>query len=114
MRSVIINANEISPLPRQKWDSLCNLCHLPQARWEWKDQGATCALCYLYETDWGKKRLEDLSVLLTEIEKAENLQRPRTADGKLLTIQDANVFLGRLAITSRMVGMVEKMRTKNG
>ena len=61
-----------------------------------------CALCWLYESVWGKKRREDLDEMIKDVEVAIDENFQRGDDDRLWACKDADRILGSIALTSRM------------
>lgn len=61
-----------------------------------------CSLCWLYETEWGKERREDIDGMIRAVEARTEAFR-KTDDGRLWSCRDADRILGAIAVTSRIV-----------
>jgi hypothetical protein len=70
------------------------------------EQHVVCSLCFLYESNWGKKRLDDIHELVRAVETETGESFLRTADGQTLaSCSDADRILGSIALTSRAFQM---------
>jgi len=109
-RPLRLNSRLLRPLPQSLWNISCSMCDKRQSVWEHvdlDDLGArkgtpVCSLCWLYESEWGKKRREDLDQMIhaVEVEKGEIFRK--MADGSLWSCRDADNILGAIAVTSRI------------
>jgi hypothetical protein len=94
-------------------------CDKVQARWALRDavpeEGedeiyALCSLCFLYESNWGLNRQEEIEVLIKDVENRQDRAFIRTKNGRLLAPKDADQVLGSIALVSRIF----EMRRKEG
>lgn len=104
---MVLDTRMLRPLPEPLWDSSCVNCDRMQSRWEMGPQGSdecvfVCSLCFLYESQWGQKRRDQLPFLIHDIEAEKGERFLRTPDDRLLSCKDANDILGAIALTSRM------------
>jgi hypothetical protein len=75
----LIDTARLIPMPQDDWGAVCSECHYPRANWQWLTADLTtgtsiCALCYLYNSDWGKAQGPAMSTLLKELETGVGLQ----------------------------------------
>jgi hypothetical protein len=106
----LLDTKRLLPLPQDLWGSLCSDCGKSQANWQWMGNvtasdgstvgTATCALCYLYNSEWGKAQGGAMANLLRELEDGWNCKLERTEEDKLKSIGDANRVLATLAYLS--------------
>jgi len=98
------------PLPQALWDYSCHLCDKKQARWEvfspdkpfpQKKGTPVCAICWLYESDWGKKRAADIEVFIRAVEDEASVRFLRQ-NGRLSMCRDADRIFGAIVMTSKM------------
>ena len=76
-KPLIINPRFIRPLPKAMWDVNCASCDKRQSRWQLFPSDAPegvkggiliCSLCWLYDSQWGKTRREDLDQMIRDVE----------------------------------------------
>lgn len=117
---VIIDTRLLRPLPKALFKSACSNCDKLQAMWEMgppdaeaEDRAIVCGLCFLYETEWGKKRNDEIVAL------AEAVGKEVKGDGFLVDIRghllgcaDADRLVASIALTSRMFQMQDKAGVK--
>lgn len=152
---LLLDPDRLKPLPKDLWDVGCAHCAKPQAKWAFKpsapepepnehgeitgpakihreeDPYTLCSLCFLYESEWGKRRRDQIDIKAAEIEvemtnrvledaartgsmSPEQFQSfkvtfARDEQGRLSDPKDANRILGAIAIASRI--FVSKMET---
>jgi hypothetical protein len=118
MAAVTINPKHILPLPQELWESNCAKCDKPQSRWEFKAADVPvsqagnmmCSLCWLYESQWGKSRSDDIDQLINDVETEKGNLFARDARKRLLRATDGDSILSAVALTSRMLYMQQKTR----
>lgn len=96
--------------PKQELILHCANCDKPQARWDVvirNEQGGydpqdICALCFLYESEWGQKRREQIDGVIARVEVKKSLSYMRDPEQRLLLCADADKILGGIAVASRM------------
>jgi hypothetical protein len=109
-KPLILNPNNLRPLPEAMWDVSCDKCDRRQARWEFFPSDSPdarkgfmiCSLCWLYESEWGKKRREDIDQMIRDVELSTEQIFQRAKGGLLWSCKDADRILGSIALTSRM------------
>jgi hypothetical protein len=105
-----VNTQRFKPLLPDDWGGPCSSCGKPQARWSFFPEDgpggavSVCGLCWLYESEWGKNRKEDLLKFKREVE-GELGVRFMMSKGRLVRYQDADRLLGAIALTSQMFEM---------
>lgn len=107
---LVINPEYLRPLPESLWNVACDKCDKRQARWEFfpsdepeNDKGfMICALCWLYESEWGQNRREDIDEMIREVEKRAGQIFQRAKGNRLWSCKDADRILSSIALTSRM------------
>lgn len=115
MVPLVIDTRFLRPLPKSLWDSACHHCDKRQSRWEMGppyggETYTVCSLCFLYESKWGEKRLDQISVLVQEVEAETGEKMLKAADGQsLLSCGDADRILSSIALTSRMFQMQDQV-----
>lgn len=122
-KPLIIHPKFIRPLPQSMWDVNCAKCDKRQSRWQFFPSDApegvkggvlVCSLCWLYESDWGKNRREDLDQMIRDVETTAEEIFHKTKDGRLWSVRDADRILGAIALTSRMFIMRGRAEGANG
>lgn len=105
-KAVFLDPELLRPLPPSLWGHACSECDKRQSVWELPSEarkGApVCSLCWLYETEWGKERREDIDGMIRAVEARTEAFR-KTDDGRLWSCRDADRILGAIAVTSRIV-----------
>lgn len=113
-KPLLLDPKVLRPLPGALWDLSCEECDKRQARWELTQPDLIlsianprkgvpiCSLCWLYETDWGKERREDIDRMIVDVEAEVGREFKRAEDGRLLDCQDANRIVASVAVTSRV------------
>lgn len=105
--ALILNTNHFRPLLKEEWDGPCASCGKHQARWAFipadRERGAVsvCGLCWMYKSEWGKNRAEQLRNFQHAVEREVGTTF-LVDKGKLVRFQDADRLLGALALTSRV------------
>lgn len=108
-KPLIIDPRLFRPLPQALWDVACDRCDKRQARWGlWSPEKLEvvkgtpiCSLCWLFESEWGKKRREDIDNFIHDIEVEVGKPFRRTDEGYLWSCVDANRVMCALVVTSR-------------
>jgi hypothetical protein len=69
-----------------------------------------CSICWLYDSNWGKTRRDDIDSLVADTEF--ELKRTFTRDGlgKLTMSGDGDRILGAICYLSKMQQMADKVR----
>lgn len=103
---LIIDPRFLRPLPQSAWNATCSRCGEPRSRWELgmigREVKPVCSLCFLYHSQWGEKRLDQIHALVEEMERETGERFFRAADGRsLLQCKDADHALGAIAWVSR-------------
>lgn len=117
---LIVDTRFLRPLSKAMYDSPCHRCDRRQSRWEMGppfggEVYTVCSLCFLYESKWGEKRVDQIHVLVDEIEREVGEKFLRGADGRtLLSCKDADRVLAAIAMTSRMFQLQDGMKEKAG
>lgn len=95
----------------------CSQCDKLQARWRMIDPGedmnqdgtpksyVVCAVCFLFESRWGKNRVNRLNGMIARVEAEKKAPMLRDTEGKLMSATDADRILAGIALTSRMFSM---------
>jgi hypothetical protein len=118
-KPLILDPKVMRPLPGALWDISCDMCDKRQARWELatpellsvRKGTPVCSLCWLYESEWGKPRRDDIDHMIADVETEVGREFKRTEDGRLWSCADANRILSSIALTSRLFnvrGMVRE------
>ena len=118
-KPLLLDSKTLRPLPGALWDISCERCDKRQARWELfgpavgsvRKGEPICSMCWLYESDWGKPRREDIDAFIADVEDETKRPFKRLEDGRLWSCSDANRILSAIAVTSRLFavrGMVQK------
>ncbi len=143
---LLLDPDRLKPLPKDLWDMPCSSCQRVEAKWAFMpsvpppgaENAATepepytlCSLCFLYLSEWGKRRRGEIDKMVAAVEKeltdreldeaarkgtlppekfAEiKVEFPKDEDGKMMSNRDANRILGAIAVSSRM--FVSKLET---
>jgi len=119
LEPLIIDPRYIRALPKALFRSNCVECDRLQAMWEMGPEGGErvfiCSICFLYESNWGQKRIEQVHDVVQEVEKESGSNFMRDADGdRLLSSKDADGIVGALALTSRMFFAQDRMQAMAG
>lgn len=129
MKPLRIDTSRMQMMGKGLWNCACGVCDKLQAKWEMRSppEGAgtaetvkpICSLCFLYESKWGKDRLDQINGYLTEVMSVKDAKALSKMDpleqaaqsqtrkmvlgpaGQLTNITDADFILGILALTSR-------------
>jgi len=108
-KPLILDPRVLRPLPQALWGHACSKCDKTQAVWELFADGPTrrkgepiCSLCWLYESEWGKERRDDVDKMIRAVEvQAEEIFR-KELDGRLWSCADADRIMGAISVTSRI------------
>jgi hypothetical protein len=137
---LMLDPDRLKPLPKDLWDMPCSACGKLEAKWGFLPSDPVeevngvapevepltlCSLCFLYESEWGKRRRADLDAMIASLESelttrvrdeharkatlspeqflAINIVFPKSPEGRLLDNKDANRVVGSIAILSRMI-----------
>ena len=100
---LIIDPKYLRALPKSLFRSACAKCDRLQAMWEMGPADGECvflcSLCFLYESNWGKARLDQIYDMTDAVEKEAEVQFLRDVGGRrLLSSKDGDRLLGALAI----------------
>lgn len=88
--------------------SVCDSCNKGQSSWIAEiprgdeDRIYVCAICVLYETDWGKKAHERVEVTKGAIEKSRGRSFELDSKRRLALARDADDVLGAIAMALRI------------
>jgi hypothetical protein len=123
-RPIFIDPSVIRPLPQSLWGIYCDWCDKRQSKWELflpeapsnaRKGVAICSVCWLYESEWGKKLSEDIALFIAAVEKEISRPFQRREDGALAECRDADRVLGAIAVTSRIFAYKSAMgRIRDG
>jgi hypothetical protein len=115
---LLITTLYLRPLPQKMWDFPCQHCGKAQARWELHEPeededgeegmprqefNAVCSLCFLYESNWGRRRLDEIQEYIRDVEQEKGIKYLRDIGNRLLSCNDANNLLASLAMLSRVL-----------
>jgi hypothetical protein len=110
---LIIDTRFLRPLPKAMWGAVCVNCDKAQSMWEMgptEEPNAVCSLCFLYESKWAEKRLDDIHGMVRDVEAHTGEKMLRGRDNvSLISAKDGNKILGALAMTSRMFQLQDKL-----
>lgn len=111
---LIIDTRFLRPMPKAMWGANCVNCDKSQSMWEMgppDEPNPVCALCFLYESQWAEKRIDEVHGLVRDIEVStgEKMLRSPGDNVSLLSVKDANKVLGAIAMTSRMFALQDKL-----
>lgn len=109
-KPLIVDSRFLRPLPQAMWDTACSKCDKRQAKWEFIPSDnpppsggyPMCSLCWLYESEWGKARRQDIDAMIRDVEKSKGQIFQRAKGNKLWACKDADPILGAIVMTSRM------------
>ena len=107
-----LDTSRFRMLDKESWNISCAVCDKRQSKWELVISAITpgevdtkapiCALCFLYESKWGKERAVDINEYLGEVMAQETKRKMILGPtGALTNNDDADFILGILALTSR-------------
>lgn len=119
-KPLILDTRYLRPLPKEMFDSACEHCDKRQSKWEMgppdsDERHILCSLCFLYESNWGKARVDQIHEIVDDVEKEMGTKFFRGADGKtLIACKDGDRILGALALTSRAFQLEDRMRRETG
>lgn len=115
-KPLLIDTRYLRPLPKELFNCPCGKCDKRQAMWEMgapggDEQHTICSLCFLYESNWGKAREDQIHEMVVAVEAEVGDNWLRGADGKtLLVCKDANRILAAIALTSRAFQAEDKAK----
>jgi len=118
-KPLIVDSQYLRPLPKAMWDTACERCDKRQAKWSFLPSEAAppsgdypmCSLCWLYESEWGKGRREDLDKMILDVQRAKGRIFQRAKGNKLWSCKDADVILGAIVMTSRIFEIQARARS---
>lgn len=110
MKALLVDPMSIRPLPGALWDIACERCNKRQSRWEVFPRGMAkakrgfpvCSLCWLYESEWGKAHVEEVTGLIERTEAEMGKKIEKTPEGRIRQCADADAIMGAVALTSRL------------
>ena len=120
MTPILIDTSRVGPIvDAQLRDSKCADCGKTRARWTFQPEDAPvegallmCSICWLYDSNWGKNRREDIDALVTETENEMRTVFMRDGQRRMSSVDDADRIMGAICYLSRMMqmrGMLEKL-----
>lgn len=127
-KPLLIDPELLAPLPQALQGAACKHCNRPQARWrlamirkiegnsgaefiqgDVDDYEPMCAVCFLYDSHWGKQRRKDIDLLIMDIEHER--KQPYLVDGSgRLTPPAADEVLAAIALTSKMFAIQDRLQ----
>lgn len=118
LRPVEISPKVVRPLPKDMWGTACYTCNRPEAKWhfespQYEDPMCICSICFLYKSEWGRQRREDIRALIAEIEKEHHLIFLRNERDELIAASDADRIFGTIVLTSAMFAMRSKVEARS-
>ena len=116
---LVIDTRLFRPLPQALFRSICSNCDRAQAMWEMGPGGSSecvfvCSLCFLYESQWGQRRADQIPVLIADIEAEKGEGFLRAPDGRLLFCKDADGVVGAIALASSVCNVVDMASALRG
>ena len=111
-KAVFLDPALLRPLPQPLWGHACSMCDKRQSVWDHlapelpsnaRRGEPMCSLCWLYETEWGKERREDIDGMIRAVEVHLGEIFRKTDDGRLWVCKDGDRILGSIAVTSRII-----------
>jgi hypothetical protein len=114
-KPIRVDTTRIQMLDESMFNVACGVCEKLQSKWsillktDSKDEPMpVCSLCFLYESEWGRSRAEDLKGYLLEVTNNNPTRKMLlSADNKIASIKDADFILGILVWTSRQWDLSE-------
>jgi hypothetical protein len=122
-KPLYVNPLFLRPLPETMRDMACSKCDKRQSQWEFvpsdapaKSRGGfpICSLCWLYESDWGVAREEDIAAMIRSVEQSTNKVLQRAKGGRLWSCKDADAILSSVVVTSRIWAARELAAARDG
>jgi hypothetical protein len=109
-KPLYVDSRFLRPLPQAMWDTACSKCDKRQSRWDFVPTDnpppsggfPLCTLCWLYESEWGKERREQIDAMIRDVEKTSGKIFQRAKGNRLWACKDADPILGSIVMTSRM------------
>lgn len=115
-KPLLIDTRFILPLPKAMWGMSCGGCDRTCANWQvmspkmdeegkvigTENPAPICALCFLYESGWGERNVDDIEDLIADVERKDGYKMLRTAVGRLMSPKDGNKILGAVCLVSKM------------
>jgi len=122
MVPLLIDSNQLRPLPKALWGHVCTKCDKQQSRWEFfpKHMDAStrgvpiCSVCWLYDSEWAKDKHAAIASMVNEVEAEMASTFQRAQGGRLAFCADADRILGAIAMTSRMFAIQDAAKTRGG
>ncbi len=116
---VLIDTRFLRPLPKAMWGVACMICNKTQANWSLHETSApdeeqvapVCAICFLYDSAWGKKNSEGVSDLIREAEERSGEPFLRGKGQRLMHSSDADRILSAVALISKIT-LFQRLRNK--
>ena len=112
----LIDPRYLKPLPQAMWGLACACCKKVQSRWGLyeavrTDEGfhpaegclALCSICFLYTSEWAKRREAFVRQTILDIETAKGTLFEKAPNGHLIYCTDADDVLGAIALVCRLV-----------
>ena len=108
-RPLLIDTERLKPLPSDMYNIACARCDQPRSKWAFLpveagpdgDPLAMCSACFLYHSNWGINRKEDIAEFTKMVEEEMGVTFARAEDGTLVETRDCDRLLGTIALTSR-------------
>lgn len=106
---LLIDARRLRPiLSQEEWDVDCAHCAEPQARFQFRPIESDgwlmmCSLCWLYESEWGKRNKDQIEALIADTEKEMGQPFKRLEGGTLLDVREGDRILSAVVALSRVL-----------
>jgi len=125
---LVLNPAFVRPMPESMWGLACARCDKVQSKWELHEQVQVgdqlevrkeflplCALCFLYESNWGQRRRKRLDHLIEEIEQSLGSKFVMDIGGRLAFAAEGDRVLAAIALSSRFAfSMTERIMMEQG
>ena len=109
---LVVDTSRVSPITERKLlDSDCSHCGKARARWFFQpdevEEGALfiCSICWLFESNWGRNRKDEVEALIKETEDYMRCVFVRDDEGRLTERDSADRIMGAICYMSRMLEM---------
>jgi hypothetical protein len=102
--TLLLNPDQLKPLPKDRLNGECFACHQPKAKWAFGEkEEPICSHCFLYKSHWGHRLAMKIAEFVVEVEKEIGRKFLRDAEGNLIAEEDCTRIVGSIAVMSRLV-----------
>lgn len=103
-----MTSRKLNLLPVTLRGTACNMCERTQSSWwtpyagEDDDKLYLCALCVMYETEWGRRERPNIEGAVMDFQKGKDRVLEKDESNRLVHIADADAVLAVIVLSTKV------------